>query len=174
MTLTQTPSAVMDDPNPLPQEHADRALAVEWSADDHAANIQIEHFDFSSLDSLDDRIREELEEHGTARHVVEQLMSFHRDDGRREGMMTVIALLWPKKKAYLALRQLAFAAGLNILAGKTGPELAAECGVSKQDFKQGADRFRKELGLRRTRTMRQEDGCEKMKLTNFRHETHEN
>jgi hypothetical protein len=171
MTLTQTPQPVMDDL--LPHDHEDRRLAVEWNADDHAENIQIEHFDFSKLDSLDDRIRQELADHGTARHILDALLAFQRDEARREGIMTVIALLWPKRKAYLALRQLAFAAGLGILAGKTGPELAKECGVSKQDFKQGADRFRKDLALRRTRTMRKEDGCEKMKLTNFRHETHE-
>ena len=170
MTLTQTP-AVMD--SLLPHDHEDRDLAVEWSADDTAQNIQIEHFDFSRLDSVDDQIRQEIAEHGTAKRVIGALLDFQRDEARREGMMTVIALLWSKKKTYLALRQLAFAAGLNILAGKTGPELATECGVSKQDFKQGADRFRKDLALRRTRTMRLEDGCQKMKLTNFRHETHE-
>lgn len=159
--------------NFLPRTHEDRDLAVEWNADDHPENIQIEHFDFCLLDSVDDQIREELSTHGTARKILDALVAFHRDEARREGMMTIIALLWPKKKTYLALRQLAFAAGLNILAGKTGPELAKECGVSKQDFKQGADRFRKELGLRRTRTMRAENGCQKMRLTNFRHnETH--
>jgi hypothetical protein len=171
MTLTQPEPLVMD--HYLPEEQEDRHVAVEWSADDQPENIAVEHFDFSSLDTLDDQLRQELEERGTTRRVIDALLSFQRDEARREGIVMVIALLWPKKKAYLALRQLAFAAGLSILAGKTGPELAKECGVSKQDFKQGADRFRKELGLRRTRTMRSIQGCEKMQLTNFRHETHD-
>lgn len=156
----------------LPQAHVDRGLAVEWNADDHSENIQIEHFDFSQLDSLDDQIRQELAEYGSARRILLALVAFSRDEARREGVISTIALLWPKRKTYLALRQLAFAAGLTIIAGKTGTELAKECGVSKQDFKQGADWFRRELGLRRTRTMRSEEGCDKMRLTNFRHEIH--
>lgn len=156
-----------------PPEHHDRELAVDWNANDEPQSIPITHFDFSSFDSIDACIRQELAEHGSARRIIKSLLERERTEAGAEGMSCVIALLWPKKRTYLALRQLAFAAGLSILGGRTGPQLAEDCGVSKQDFKQGADRFRKDLGLRRTRTMRQQEGCDKMKLTNFRHERHE-
>lgn len=157
--------------DPHRPEYQDRELAVDWNANDEPQNVPIQHFDFSSLDSIDACIKQELAERGTARRIIEMLVSRNQSEARRDGMMCVMALLWSKRRTYLALRQLAFAAGLSILEGKTGPQLAEECGVSKQDFKQGADRFRKVLGLRRTRTMRKETGCKKMKLTNFRHET---
>ena len=107
--------------------------------------------------------------HGTGRRIMLAWIESKRDEHRREGMEAVIALLWPKKKTYLALRALAFATGLTILGGKSGSQLAAECGVSKQDFKQAASFFRLKLNLRRTRTMRSPTGCAKMKLTNFVH-----
>jgi hypothetical protein len=59
----------------LPQEHADRTLAVEWNAVDEPESVPVEQFDFSSLDSLDDRLREALAEHGTARALLQEIVA---------------------------------------------------------------------------------------------------
>jgi hypothetical protein len=152
----------------FPTERFEVAVGIEWDSDEIPHATPVTGFDYGSLDDFETVARDALAR-GNG-DFVELLAGWAREqqrEQRREGMERLIALLWPKRKTYLALRQLAFAVGLAILGGQNASALARECGVSKQDFHEGANRFRAQLGLRKTRTARSQDGCDRMRLTNY-------
>jgi hypothetical protein len=148
--------------------HAPAGFGVEW-IDDVPARVAIDHFDFSGLDTVEDCAREFERRGGSLGEFIRLLVDRRERELRAEGMAAVIALLWNERRTYLALRQIASAANLSALAGKSAAQLARECGVSKQAFKQGEKRFAAELELGKTRTQRSEQGREQMRLRNFRH-----
>lgn len=142
-------------------------MAFEWAAADECHRIPIMPFDFSSLDMLRDQLAECRTDAELAQ-VLDRWCAHKIAEARTAVIIELIAWLWPKTKPYLALRQLASAANLTILAGKTDVELAKECGVSKENFQLGKEEVCKKLGLRKTRTQRSDEGRRNMKLRNFR------
>jgi hypothetical protein len=60
------------------------------------------------------------------------------------------------------------AEAINRILGINGSDVAKKFGITKQAVQQGVDRFCKEVGLRKTRAMRDEDAREKMSNSNYR------
>jgi hypothetical protein len=142
-------------------------VPLEWIGHEAHA-IAICQFDFEELDSLDDRIREELREHGTAEPFLREWVRREEQGCRAEIVNAVLAMIVTSKKPGLAAVQLGFAAGVLLTSQKTGPQWAKEFGVSKEAFQEGVDSFRKKLGLRQTRFERDEAARECMRQSNYR------
>lgn len=158
----------------MPKEHAGgvsnaglRKIPAEWS-DDKRSAIQIEFFDYEALDSLDDLVREELALKGTVKHLFKKLVGFEVAKAKTEAAVGVLSHIIHEEDSGLAASALSFACGMMLLAEKTMTEVAAEYGITKQDFQQIVDRKCEELGLRKTRTMRDEEDRQHMSFANFR------
>ncbi|HWN09736.1 MAG TPA: hypothetical protein VNO50_10795 [Pyrinomonadaceae bacterium] len=142
-------------------------VPVEWS-EDKAQAIQIEVFDFEHLDSLEDQVREHMAAGKPVSDLVKRLARLWMCKEKEEIISKLLSVIIQSKKPGLAATQLAFAAGLYVTASVTGPELAKKHGISKEAFQQGVERLREELGLRQTRTMRDQKARDTMRQTNYR------
>lgn len=142
-------------------------IPAEWANDQRTA-VRIEYFDFDSLDTIDDLIREELARKGTVRALFKQILACEIAKARSEAAVKVLSHIIEEEDSGLAACQLAFACGMTILMKKTMTEVAASYGISKEAMQQGVDRRCEDLGLRKTRTMRDDDARQLMSLSNFR------
>lgn len=142
-------------------------IAVEWH-EDRAEAIPITHFDFGSLDSVEDQIRQHLAD-GSLREFLGLWLESELSRDRAETINRILSIPVTSKKPGLAVIQLGFAAGLLLAAEKTGTQWAKEFGISKEAFQEGVDFYRRELRLRVTRYTRDQDARENMRVKNFRH-----
>jgi hypothetical protein len=147
-----------------------KSLGYEYH-DGIKVRIAITHFDIEQCDSIDDLVREELEQKGTVIGLIERMVEYRMEAERAEVISSLISIIRKAKRPDLALTQAAFAAG--IILKKTGTELGGSFGVSKQAFNAGVKKYGKKLGMRQTRIMRDDDSRDLMRLTNHRNESHE-
>lgn len=146
---------------------------VEYDDHDQPHTVAVEEFKLpkDSLRSvLAEIIAAKKPDTWTINQVCALVMDMSKEDEsaiKAEGVRDFLTLVMSHPRKVLALYQAAFATGM--LPEKTGPELAKKCGVSKQDFQQGADKMIEELSMRHTRTMRNDDAKRNMRISNYRH-----
>ncbi len=143
-------------------------VPVEWS-NDQATAIRIEHFDFESLDSLSEQAAEIVEAGGNLKAFLEAYLTLRKYEFRCEGMMAVLAEILERPDYQRAAVELAFATGLNVTLGLSGPELAKHFKVTKEALFQGIERVRRKFGGA-LMCGNQRDGAarEKMRARNWR------
>lgn len=139
----------------------------EWS-DDQRFAVKIEHFDFDSIDSVDDLVREELATKGTVKHLLKKMVALELNKARTETLVTVLGKIKDASDSGLAVVQISCACGMLFISGETDQAYADRFGISKQAFQQGVEGYREALGLRQTRTMRDENAKDLMRLSNYR------
>jgi len=122
-------------------------------ADQHIASTCQDH---EHLDSLRDRFLEASKKPGGVDSLVSELIANDTDERASNAIVEVIALIADARHPRLCAMALGWAAGIQSYQDKPAVELARRNGVTKQAFCQLAAKLIKQLGLRRTRTMRSE------------------
>jgi hypothetical protein len=161
------------------KEHAGGAIPdglfrvpVEWS-DEHGERIAVSSFDPTSLDTLSDLCREELRLGRSIEAILQAHLSAWLEMQRREwiceGLKTALAEILSSQNPKKSACALCFVSGMDLTLGKSGPQLAKEFGVSKQDFFQEVERIQQRFGGRLVRVnMRDKEAREKMSKRNYR------
>jgi len=131
--------------------------------------VSVVQFNYDDLDSVEDIIREHVAHN---RPVLPIINSMIQDSVRAElgrVLPRIFSFIWQAKKPRLVCNQIAWAT--NMLGGseRSISDYAREAGISKQAFKQGAQRICRDLNLRQTRTMRDDAARDKMRKSNYRH-----
>lgn len=135
---------------------ADGGPGLEWIAGSTEEKPMVASsvaFDFESVDELEDRIRETLEEGGSVRDAVGKLIDAEANERVNEAIAGVISYIVDAKKPELAAEHLAWISGMRLREGTSAIELARKHGISKQAFSQGAIKLAKALGLKPARAM---------------------
>jgi hypothetical protein len=154
-------------PKNLVEPEAIGRIAVEWR-DDRPIPIPITHFDFDSLDPIEDQVRQHLAD-GTLRDFLSGWIERELTSDRAETINRMLSIPITSKKPGLAVIQMGFAAGILLAAEKTGTQWAKEFGITKEAFQEGVDCYRRELRLRVTRYTRDDSARQNMREKNFRH-----
>ena len=129
--------------------------------------VPITRWDSSSIDSLRDAALEALKD-GTIDALFAAYSSRQRMKWMIEGMNVTLIEIMESPNPKAAVKQLAFVGGLNISLGKSGPQLAKECGMSKQAFFQAVERLKqKPPGIKRPNE-RTEEAKQNMSKRNSR------
>lgn len=144
---------------------------MEWS-DGQAHAIPIATFDHASLDSEAAHLREELLAARTDAEL-EQTLSRYLKKKRWEilldGFKTALAEIAPGPDMEANWWAICYVSGMADTLGRSGPEIAASLGVSKQAFDQRCDRFTQRFGRRIVRlNMRDDEACANMSKRNYR------
>ena len=131
--------------------------------------VRIASFDFASVDSLADLIRDcEI----TGERPWDVVREIFRDDINAlvlAGIRTYRDILAPSSRRRMAEAQLEWAIGESLVHDtKSLSELARRFGVSKQAFVQGAEQYRDLLGIR-AQTKRTHESKQRMSRNNIRH-----
>ena len=142
-------------------------IAVEWH-EDPAEAVPITSFNFGSLDSIEDQVRQHLDD-GTLRDFLEHWIESKLARDRADTINRILSIPVTSKKPGLAVIQMGFAAGIALAAEKTGTQWAEEFGITKEAFQEGVDFYRQELRLRVTRYTRDDQARQNMSEKNFRH-----
>ena len=142
-------------------------VPVEW-AEEIAHAVSVDQFNFEGLDRIEDQILEEIQQGRSVAGFIKGLAEQFMIRERLEVCSKLLALITTHRKPGLAADQLACAAGLYLTADIPWPALAKKHGVSKQAFEQGVERYRETLGLRKTRTMRDDQARHTMRQSNYR------
>ena len=142
-------------------------IPVEWH-EEHAFPVQIVHFDFAHLDSYDDQLREALRAGtngpGTARRILGRIIRIETERVAADTISRLICLIIDAKKPVARILAIAQRYGLFAALGKTGTQLAAERGISKQAMQQAQKWVDENLGAtRKNRSMRDQNAREKMR-----------
>lgn len=145
-------------------------VAFDAHSDDEPAHaVQVEQFDFNSLDSLADLIRDCEVTGEQPWNVVREIFRDDIDALVLEGIRTYRDILAPSSRRKMAEAQLEWAIGESLVHDtKSLSELARRFGVSKQAFVQGAEQYRELLGIR-AQTKRTDDAKRRMSRNNIRH-----
>jgi hypothetical protein len=158
----------------MPKEHSGGAtppglfhVPSEW-IQDQATAVRIENFDFEGLDSLDDKIREELALHGSCAGFFRRMVALAVDETRSEITVAILDQVLHDPNFKRAAIECGFACGMLATAGKSGTEYAKDFGVSKEAFQQGIKSRADKLGLRKSATMRDAIACGHMRQANIR------
>jgi len=145
----------------------------EFDADDSAHLVDVEEFKLPK-ETIRTQLAEILRTKQVESETINQIcniiateMRLEEEAIRAEGMRALLNMVVDHDHPMLAFYQLCFAAGM--ITRQTGPELAKKCGVSKQAFQQGVDKYVSELSARSTRTMRAEGSKVAMSISNYRH-----
>jgi len=139
-------------------------VPIEWRED---TPFVIATEEFKYADSPTNLIREALAA-GRVEAVLDEILEEREDAIRAEAINRVIEFVITSENPSLAAHQIALAGGLAVILGKNGSDVARMFGISKQAVQQGVDRFCQEVGLRKTRAMRDEDSRETMSNSNYR------
>lgn len=157
----------------MPKEHAgglDRngqsTIAVEWQ-NDEAFAVEITHFDFDSLDSVEARAREALAD-GLFKAFLEAHVADRLREERGAVASAIVAEVIDAKQPKLKLVCLAIATGMTIGLARTLEEWGKAFGVTKQNMQQLVEAASEKFGLRKNRAMRDEEARENMRNANFR------
>jgi hypothetical protein len=129
-------------------------VPIEWRKDS-AFVIASEEFKYA--DPTESIIRE-----------AEEILEERADAIRAEAINRVLEFIITAENPALEAHRIALAGGLGLILGINGSDVAKKFGITKQAVQQGVDRFCKEVGLRKTRAMRDEDAREKMSNSNYR------
>jgi hypothetical protein len=119
-------------------------------------------FDFDSLDSLEDRIKEAIAKGEPVAALVAQLVDMECSERVNEAIAGVLCHIADSRKPKLAVDYLAYACGLRMTQGVSGEALARKHKIRKQAFSQAALRLIKKLGIPPSRSMRSAKGRESM------------
>ena len=130
-------------------------------------------WDPKDLDSLEDEIRESVANGKPIRHIVARTLEAERLELMQEGAACALSYMLEARSLKAAAAQLMFVSGIALQEGKSSPELARECGMSKQAFQQAVARL-KQLFLNRIRrpNERTNEAKEKMSKRNSRNRRH--
>ena len=116
---------------------------------------RMESFDFDSLDSLKDQIREALAQgDGALKSLITNLITDQGHERSNEAIARIICLIADARRPRLIADQLAWVSGMSINGGMSMPALAHRNHVTKQAFSQAALRLARKLGIRKSRAMR--------------------
>lgn len=129
---------------------------------------RVEQFDYDSLDSIDDRIREALKNGESVVVLVGQLIDYETSERVAQAISSVICYIADAEKPRLAADHVAWISGMRIRQGQSLPQLAKKHGVSKQAFCQAALRLAKLMGIKQTRAMRSESAKAMMKIRHYK------
>lgn len=143
-------------------------VGVDWSAEEPQA-IAVTGFDFDALDSPEDHLRELLANGGSLNTWLEEQTRMREFRARLEGFKDAVAQMLESERPKLLAWAMAYACGMTLTMGKSGPEIAAMFGRRKQAFYQEVDRICQRLGTRLVRlNQRDEASRVKMKRRNFK------
>jgi hypothetical protein len=142
-------------------------LAVHFG-EDVSFPVPVVEVDHSHLDSVEDRVKEALLLGHKIRPIIVSMARAMILSEKVEAITQLMALLMDAEKPRLLIDQIAYATNMYLRQGLSMPELARKHGISKQAMQQGVERVQAQLGLPKTRTMRDEGGREKMRLRNRR------
>jgi hypothetical protein len=149
-------------------------IPVEWDKHDQPIPIAIT-FDDPQIDSDQDFFREATaacttrdEWERACFQFADYLAASKLYDARREAIADCAALVVNEKDSHLAYVCICFGVGLFDVNSDSGTEWARKFGFSKQAFNQQVKRWTARLNLGPTRTMRQSEAREKMRLRNSR------
>lgn len=143
-----------------------QSIPVEWH-DDKPFVIATEEFNHAALDSPSDLVREGLKAGRPLEEIIEELLEERARPMAAEVLNRMIEFIITAENARLAAYQVALAGGLGVILGITGPKVAEMFGITKQAVQQGVDRFCEEVGLRKTRAMRDEEARENMSQSHY-------
>jgi predicted DNA-binding protein YlxM (UPF0122 family) len=125
--------------------------------------VGVQTFCYSKLDSVQDNIRERIDNNQEFDDILEKLASEAWSAGIVEWACKFIVFIYSWKKPLLALDQLAWIFGLSAREGASISELAAKHGISKQAFQQGAKRIIDQLEIPRTSHLRTDEAKANMR-----------
>lgn len=144
-------------------------VPLEWH-EDEAVPVAVQHFDFASMDSLESHVQEALDKGERMEPILRSWLARESYELKREGLMAALSQIITSKRPDAAAWQLAFAAGLHVSLGLSGPEIAERLGITKQAFFQGVERFRRQFfGGLINLTQRSAEARQKMRARNYRH-----
>jgi len=127
----------------------------EHHFDDLRGNsLPVGNFNFSDLDSIEDRFKEALAIPGGVAELIRELSADAANERAADAVARVICLLADAKDVKMAVAALALASGLNSDDGAGGTDLAAKFGCTKQNISQHALAYQKLLGLKPARGQR--------------------
>jgi hypothetical protein len=134
-----------------------------YFTEDSPSPVPIKHFDYTKLDDPLSHIREAIAEGRTdvdmlIRSMVEQLALARTT----EAIGRLLGMIYEAPNARQRCVEIGIAAGIHFAMEKSGPQWAKEFHVRKQAIHQAVNRIRQQLGLRKTRTMRSEQGRKHM------------
>jgi hypothetical protein len=130
-------------------------------------------FDFDSLDSLEDRIKEAIAKGEPVAALVAQLVDMEANERVNEAIAAVVGYIADAEKPRLAADHIAWISGMRIRQGESLPAIAKRHGVSKQAFCQSALKLAAILHLKPARAMRSEPGKAMMAKRHFKRTKHE-
>lgn len=142
-------------------------LPVEFDEEDNCHPVAITHFDFTGLDTLAGEAKEALT-HGRFDEFVETLHRQMIHEVRKEVLIQLWGFASKFDNPFMGIDVARFISGTSNLEGETIVTLAKKWGVSKEDIQQHCERGRKLLGMRKTRTMRDEKARTNMRMRNYR------
>lgn len=143
-------------------------VPVEWSQH-QATAVAVTSFDPGAIDSLEDEARELLEAGLPLQPLLERHTRCAVRNARVEGYRDAIAEMLGAKRPKMRAWAIAYSVGMTLTLGKSGPEIAAMFGRSKQAFFQEVDRFCERMGSRLVRlNQRDETARGKMSRRNYR------
>ncbi len=145
----------MNLPNEDHRDQEDGIIGPYHSAAAHHADCHSDP-DIESIDTLRDRFLEAARHQGGVEALVRCLITENESERAGEALVSVIAIIADARHPRLCAMALGWAAGIHAYQHKPAIELAKRNGVTKQAFCQLAAKLIKQLGLRRTRTMRSE------------------
>lgn len=150
------------------KRHGKTVLHVEYHDGDEVP-VPVHYFDFDELDSLDDLAKECLKQHGSLKPIISQMRQAVRMDAGSEAVQQMLYHL--RKAKNFRLEAWVWSAAYDLICEEelTNTKIAELFGISKQDFQQLVKRCRNKMRGRKTRTMRDEEARENMRLANIRH-----
>jgi hypothetical protein len=136
---------------------------------DYRGNEDCHHdFDFDSLDSLEDKIKEAIAKGESVTKLVFKLVEMESDEKVTEMIARVICVIADAKKPGLVADHVAYISGMRANKGWGATEYAKRHGMSDQAFSQTALALAKVLRLKPSRAMRSDMGKLAMRNSHFK------
>lgn len=125
--------------------------------------VETQGFEFQSLDSPEDIMREKLDQGMAALDIINEYAVETAREKSREMIRAFLALIAVEKRPIYFIDQLIWLSGLAGKNGITLPELAKKHGVSKQAFEQAADRTNQHFQFPKTSAQRSSEAKNHMR-----------
>jgi len=119
-------------------------------------------FDFDTLDSIEDQIREAISRGESVTALVATLVEDELSERTNEAIARVLCLIADTRKPKLTIDYIAYATGMRLTQGEAASSLARKHRITKQAFSQAALKLIRKLGLKPSRAMRSLKGRESM------------
>ena len=120
-------------------------------------------FDHDSLDTQEERLKELILRGSPIADAIEEIVMSSERVAARELLLVTLSIIADAEKPRLCVAQLAWVARLPINKNASMPELAKMFGISKQAFKQGADRIEAIIGHYLNPSVRSDSARDKMR-----------